>query len=278
MEGWGGGGVRSHSVRGIWSRDNVGSPYQQSRTGDCFPQLQGRGGGVLCGTHVLVQTDSTTVMHHLNRMGAPGPGACMDWSDGSFSGSHREFLSWQSLFRLWQRGSRSPLLSLSRGLGVHHRMVSKSWGNGFNFLFTLWGIPTVDLFATRLNNKVEAFYSCLLDLVALPGNPVQVDWSWDLLYMYLPCPCPLLFIWWFWEEAQVIAILPQWPSRGWFPLVLQLLVNFPVLLLAASRLLGDLKAGKEFEGSCSYHFRSSFKLLYLECTMPSASPFLAGVL
>ncbi len=32
------------------------------------------------------------------------------------------------------------------------------------------------------------------------------------------------------EEADVIAILPWWPRRGWFPLVLSLLVDLLVLL------------------------------------------------
>ncbi len=64
------------------------------------------------------------------------------------------------------------------------------------------------------------------------------------------------------EEAQVIAILPWWPRRGWFPLVLQLLVDLPVMLperdslllaldgtefplrLATWRLSGDLSAAE----------------------------------
>ncbi len=64
-----------------------------------------------------------------------------------------------------------------------------------NVLFSLWGVPMVELFATRLNNKVNVFYSCLPDTLALQENPLQVDWSQGLLYMYPPPPChscPLL--------------------------------------------------------------------------------------
>ncbi len=39
------------------------------------------------------------------------------------------------------------------------------------------------------------------------------------------------------EEADVIAILPWWPRMGWFPLVLSLLVDLPVLLSARPSLL-----------------------------------------
>ncbi len=70
------------------------------------------------------------------------------------------------------------------------------------------------------------------------------------------------------EEAQVIDILPWWPRRGCFPLVLQLVVDLPVMLperdslllapdvtefpdlgelrLAAWRLSGDLSIAEAF--------------------------------
>ncbi len=57
-----------------------------------------------------------------------------------------------------------------------------------NLLFDIWGLPTVDLFATWLNNKVETFFSCLPDPLALQGNSLQADWSKGLLYMYPPVP------------------------------------------------------------------------------------------
>ncbi len=57
-----------------------------------------------------------------------------------------------------------------------------------SLLFTLWGIPMVDLFATRLNTKVEAYYPHPPDSLTLPDNPLQVDWSQYLLYMYPNMP------------------------------------------------------------------------------------------
>jgi hypothetical protein len=70
------------------------------------------------------------------------------------------------------------------------------------------------------------------------------------------------------EEAEVIAILPYWPNRGWFPLILEMLVELPIRLpqtpslltgpdgdvypdlsslrLAAWRLSGKLYRQKEF--------------------------------
>ena len=81
-----------------------------------------------------------------------------------------------------------------------------------NLLFAIWGQPTVDLFTTRLNNKVEAFFSRLPDPLALQGNSLQSDWSKGLLYMYPQLPLLSLALHKvIREEAQVIAILPWWP-------------------------------------------------------------------
>ncbi len=102
------------------------------------------------------------------------------------------------------------------------------------------------------------------------------------------------------EEAQVTAIIPWWPRRGWFPLVLQLLVHLPVLLpevdgllvggdgvfhpnlhelcLAAWRLSGDLSAGEAFRERLQQPFGQLIDHRRAICTMPSGGPFLAGVL
>ncbi len=82
---------------------------------------------------------------------------------------------------------------LSRHIVEHPRHLKRSteWSldQGIaTVLFDLWVVPMVDLFATRLNNKVETLYSLLPDAVALPGNPLQMDWSQCLLYMYPPQP------------------------------------------------------------------------------------------
>ncbi len=55
----------------------------------------------------------------------------------------------------------------------------------------------------------QAFFCRLLDPLALPGNPLQADWSKGLLYMYAPLPLLSLTLHRvIQKEAQVITILP----------------------------------------------------------------------
>ncbi len=162
------------------------------------------------------------------------------------------------------------------------------------------------MFATRLNSKVEAFFSCLPDPLALKNNSffylflyfywqiagqlsadglARPDWSKGQLYMYPPVPLLSLALHKvIREEAQVIAILPWWPRRRWFPLVLQLQVDLPVMLpecdglllapdrtefpnlgefrLATWTLMGDLSAAEAFQATICAAHRPSMRSLY----------------
>ncbi len=148
----------------------------------------------LCGAHVLVQTDSTTVMHYLNRAGGTRSRS-LDWKVRkiihwclsmriTLSAVHisgQDNVEVDRLSQVWIENPRR--LERSTKCSLDRRVT--------NLLFDIWGLPTVDLFATRLNNKVEAFFSRLPDPLALQGNSLQADWSKGLLYMYLPCPPPV---------------------------------------------------------------------------------------
>ncbi len=98
-------------------------------------------------------------------------------------------------------------------------------------LFQVWGSPAADLFATAANAKLPVFYSRIAEPSVCRGDAFQADWSRDLLYMYPPIPLLHLALHKIRrEEADVITILQWWPRRGWFPLVLSLLIDLPVLL------------------------------------------------
>ncbi len=56
------------SARGIWSSDHVGLHINYLQLETVFFALKTLQ-RLPCGTHVLVQTNNTTVMHYLNRMG-----------------------------------------------------------------------------------------------------------------------------------------------------------------------------------------------------------------
>ncbi len=202
------------TVRGVWSSDQSSLHINFLELETVFLALK-TFQKWLCGTHVLVQTDSTTVMHYLNRAGVTRSRS-LDWKI-------REIILWclslritlsavhisgldnveaDCLSRFWIENPRH--LEGSTEWSLDHRVT--------NLLFDIWGLPTVDLFTIRRDNKVEAFFSHLPDPLALQGNFLQADWSKGLLYMYPRVPLLSLALHKvIREEAQIIAILPWWP-------------------------------------------------------------------
>ncbi len=166
-----------------------------------------------------------------------------------------------------------------------------------NLLFDIWGQPTVDLFATQLNNNVKAVFSRLTDPVALQGNSLQADWLKGLLYMYPPLPLLSLarhkgkgsFHLDFTAVAVKRVVLPSPAAPMDLPVMLpecgSLLLapggtEFPdlgVLRLAAWKLSGDLYTAEVFRKKLLPPYVQLIDRRRELCTTPSGSPFVAGV-
>ena len=191
-------GLQSFASKGCVKR-LVFSPYKLSWAGDfSSPRRDSR--KWLCGAHVLVQTDSTTVMHYLNRAGGTRS-SCLDWKV-------REISHWCLSMRITlsavvisgQDNMEADRLSRFRIENPRRLERFTKWSLDHrvtNLLFNIWGQPTVDLFPTRLNNKVETSFSRLPDPLALQATPCRQTGPWVYCTCIPHCPfCPLLFTRW----------------------------------------------------------------------------------
>ena len=198
----------------------------------------------ITGDHVLVQSDNTTVVAYLVRQGG-----C---HSPTLDALARRVVQWcmlhgMTLSAVHVAGAdncRADLLSRPGQAVVPDRMKSVEWALSpliAGRIFTHWGVPMVDLFATALNRKVPVFCSRVPHPLALRAPALQLPWVEGLYYMFPPlsltlqCLCKIGR-----EEAEVIAILPWWPNRGWFPLLLDLMVDLPILLPLRDYLLKGL--------------------------------------
>lgn len=223
--------------------------------------------------HVLIQSDNATVVAYLCHQGG--------MHSHSLDRITRRIVRWcqtkeVTLSAVHVAGADNCLadaLSRPGQLLTQDKFRSVEWELSqkvANQIFQRWGIPRVDLFATRLNRKVPVFCSRLPDPMALQGDPLMLSWSQGLLYLFPPLSLVLQSLAKIRrEEAEAIAIIPWWPARGWFPLLLEMVVDLPILLplspmllqgpegdphpslqslhLAAWRLSGKLYRQKEFQ-------------------------------
>jgi hypothetical protein len=83
---------------------------------------------------------------------------------------------------------------LADTLSRSNKLVSTVWTLHMDVVQAVrdqWGSPTIDLFATKMNNRLPQYMSPLSDLKALAVNALAV--SWDSMNAYAFPPTPLSF-------------------------------------------------------------------------------------
>ena len=95
-----------------------------------------------------------------------------------------------------------------------------------------WGTPNIDLFATRLNNRLPVFVPPMRDSLAL--NVDALSMTWEGMYAYAFPPFVML------ERVlekilrdhpcEMILVAPKWPNQCWYARLMELLVDYPLAL------------------------------------------------
>ena len=99
----------------------------------------------------------------------------------------------------------------------------------------LWrqlGMPLIELFATSQNYRLPAFVSPFPDPMAIATNSFLFSWDHMELYAFPPFPAirRLLSKLRSSRGTSVILFAPIWPSKEWFPDLLQETIDTPCLL------------------------------------------------
>ena len=108
----------------------------------------------------------------------------------------------------------------------------------FNCIVDLWGIPNIDMFASRLNKQISRFVSWKPDPDSTFVNAFSLSWTELYFYAFPPfsligqCVQKLRR-----DGGECIFIAPIWPTQSWYPQLMQLLVDHPVILPKKDNLL-----------------------------------------
>ena len=86
--------------------------------------------------------------------------------------------------------------------------------------------PGVDLFASRLNYKLKPFYSLRADPEACGCDAFNVSWRYEKCYAFPPFPLTLRVLRKVQtDEAMGMIGVPDWPTRPWYPVLMNMVVS-----------------------------------------------------
>ena len=165
--------------------------------------------------HVLVKSDNTTAISYVNRMGGSKSIECLKETKAIW-----EFCEEREI---WVTASYIPGVE-----NIEADFMSRNFTDNtewmlnqhiFDKICSLWGKPQVDMFASRVNHKVDTYVSWGKDPRAIENDAFTVDWDrWELIYVFPPfsliskCIRRIRKL-----RATVILVVPDWPGQVWYP-------------------------------------------------------------
>lgn len=183
---------------------------------------------ILTNKVIRVETDSTTVVSYIKRQGGThSPALCFQsWELLNYCINHN--ITLRPVHVPGKQNFEADALSRIKADSTEWEISSKV----IQRVFLVWQRPVIDLFATNKNRKLDLFCS----RVPLEGtyqvDSLQMSWSNLSGYAFPPLNLVPLVL----QKVQsdktplLILIAPVWKRRSWYPLLLHLLTDFPILL------------------------------------------------
>ncbi|XP_071995315.1 uncharacterized protein [Engystomops pustulosus] len=177
--------------------------------------------------HVRILSDNTTTVAYLRRQGGTKSKTLTVLSHQIFRWAETYLLSLSAIHLKGTENIEADFLSRVK-LDLHEWLLNLET---FREICYIWGTPTLDLFATHLNNKSSKYFS--LDP---RGSPTGLDafshsWGSGLVYAFPPITLiPRILQRLRTEQVLMVLIAPYWPKRSWFPVIQELAIANPVHL------------------------------------------------
>lgn len=172
-------------------------------------------------SNILVASDNSTVVAYINKQG--GTRSRPLWLETL----PLLELAIQKKWQLRARHIPGRLNVIADQLSRAGQLLPTEWSlhpDVAHWIFQHLGVPLVDLFATRYNNKLPLFVSPVPDPRALDTDALSMSWENLMAYAFPPhqiLPQVLQKIR-LTKSCSVILVAPLWPNQSWFPALIEL--------------------------------------------------------
>ena len=127
---------------------------------------------------------------------------------------------------------------LSSGLNLNEDLKWALDTDIFQEIVCRFGKPDIDLFASRLNHKLEKYISFRPDPNATAVNAFSISWTKQYIYIFAPFGTLSMVLQKIVkDEAEALVVDPLWTTQTWWPQLAYLIVGFPIRLPPTSKIL-----------------------------------------
>ena len=120
---------------------------------------------------------------------------------------------------------------LSRGLNLNEELKWALDMDIFQEIVCRFGKLDIDLFASRLNPKLEKYISFRPDPNAMVVVAFSISWTKQYVYIFAFFSTLSMVLWKIVEdEAEALVIAPLWTTQNWWTQLAHLIVDFPIKL------------------------------------------------
>ena len=191
--------------------------------------------------HIHLKSDNTTVVSYIQFYGGSHSAQLNELA--------REIWLWCLAREIWLSVSYLPGAdNVNADYASRHFHEDMEWKlepEVFRKVTDKFMTPNIDMFASRLNWQIQPYVSWQPDPGALHNDAFTLDWSNYEVYAFPPfCLIGKVLTKIEYDESVTILIAPLWQTQVWFPKMLKLLVNTPVILPQRADLLSLPSSGK----------------------------------
>lgn len=191
----------------------------------------------LRGRHVLIRSDNTSTVYHINHQGGTRSLRLLKVSQDLLTWAAPRLCTLRAVYLPGEDNQIADYLSRQKPPPgewyLHPEVVQRIW--------SLFGQAEVDLFASEGSTHCPLWFSLTGGLGSLGQDALAHPWPQVLLYAFPPLP----LIWptlqrVYQEGHKLLLVAPYWPARIWFPLLHSLCRGTPWPLLDRKDLLSQL--------------------------------------
>ena len=165
--------------------------------------------------HVLIKSDNSCAVAYINNMGGIKSEECNSLA--------KSIWLWCMDRNIWLSATHIPGSSNDADFESRHFSENVEWKlkeSIFSQITDIWGLPCIDMFASRLNKQIDSFVSWRPDPDAVAVNGFSLNWSALITLSKLRQ-----------DGGEMILLAPVWVTQSWFPMLMEMLVDNPRIFL-----------------------------------------------